>query len=505
MTSCGRASAVLAIMAAVAIAAPDVDAVMAERPERVQEAAWSEEGSAQMDFIQAQPDPRAALEKREALADAHVKEDQASLLLSTDAQALEHLKGEMSLEVVHAKEELARHPRQPSTHAHKAAIIAKKVLLKTTKVQKDQSHEKLAKLKVHEAERLLQDDKKTAAKLASDKKNYKSLKTHLHGAAAHLKGMSKKLSKMDHTLHAPAPPRADNDPISRELGLERDKYRANEHATAEEVEHDKHDVASYETLIQSLTDKLTKAKESYRQSTWNLRKHMRSHAVNEHLFQKYNKKEKGYKKMHALKAGIARQEDNLRLQQMKIRDSKEMLTKSLNKEQSLVGEHARESHAVARKGSRLGFQAAHGHAGQAPVSPAVSAAVDAVSSNLGHQDIAKELAPQIEKLKASGLQGAALKTAIDGLVAKTVKSKVSAAFHHDPHVAQAVRHAAATVQSHRAQHESSLTLAAANKQVDELHRAGQQLASAEHQLDHGLGEDVEEDELIQQLEEQWDA
>ena len=36
----------------------------------------------------------------QALADAHVKEDQASLLLSTDAQALEHLKGQMSLEVM---------------------------------------------------------------------------------------------------------------------------------------------------------------------------------------------------------------------------------------------------------------------------------------------------------------------------------------------------------------------------------------------------------------------
>lgn len=500
MTSCGRAFAVLAIMAAVAIAAPDVDAVMAERPERVQEAAWSEEGSAQMDFIQAQQDPRANLERKEALADAHVKEDQASLLLSTDAQALEHLKGEMSLEVVHAKEEIAQHPRQPSKHAHLAAIIAKKVLLKTTKVQKDQSQEKLAKLKVHEAERLLQDDKNTAAKLASDKKNYKSPKTHLHSGAAHLKKLSGELNKLGKKEDTPSAS-DDKDPISRELGLERDKYRANEHATAEEVEHDKHDVATFETLIQTLTDKLTKAKQSYRQSTWKLRKHMQSHAVNEHLFQKYNKKEKHYKKMHALKAKIARQEDNLRLQQMKIRDSKEMLTKSLNKEQSLVGEHARESHRVAQKGSRLGFHPTQGHAGQAPVSPAVSAAVDAVSSNLGHQDIAKELAPQIEKLKASGLKGAALKTAIDGLVAKTVKSKVSAAFHQDPHVAQAVRHAAQTIQSHRAQHESSLTLAAANKQVDELHRTSQQLASAEHQLDHGL----QESELIQQLEEQWDA
>jgi hypothetical protein len=500
MTSCGHAIAALAIMAAVVMAAPDVDAVMYERPEGVQEAAWSEEGSPQNEMFQAEEDPSVSLQRKEALADAHVKEDQASLLLSTDAQALEHLKGQMSLEVVRAKGEIAAHPRSPSAHAHRAAAIAKQVLKKTSKVQKDQSKERLAKIAVGEAQKLLQSDQQSAATLATDKKKKKNYENHLARAAAKLKGFKKKDSSKADKM----PPTSDDkDPISRELGLERDKYRSSEHTTALAVEKDKHDVAGFETLIQSLTDKLNKAKSSLSLSTAQLRKHMRSHAVNEHLFQKYSKKETHYKKMHALKAKIARQEDNLRLQQMKIRDSKEMLTKSLNNERVLASVGAKRTHRVQRRAARLGVHRQGARAAKSTAapftSPAVSAAVDAVSSNLNHQNIAKELAPQIEKLKASGLKGARLKNAIDGLVAKTVKTKVSAAFKQDPHVASAVRNAAQQVQSRRAKKETDLTLASAKKHVDVLHTAGQQLAHAEHQLDHGL----DEEEMIQQLEEEW--
>merc|ERR1712178_564480 len=47
------------------------------------------------------------LEKQEALADAHVKQDEADLALSTDAQELERLKGEMSIQVIKAKSLIA--------------------------------------------------------------------------------------------------------------------------------------------------------------------------------------------------------------------------------------------------------------------------------------------------------------------------------------------------------------------------------------------------------------
>lgn len=512
MTPCGRAVAALAIMAIVAIAAPDVDAVMAELPEGVPEAAWSEEGSPQLNLFQTEVSPE-SLRRKEAVADAHVREDQASLSLSSDAQALEHLKGQMSLEVIHAKEELAANPSQPSASAHRAAKIAKKVLQQTSQVKKDQSKEKLAKLKVAEAERLLQEEEKTAVSVAQEKAGIKSLKSsHLHKAAGKLKGALGKLTaEADKTYKKGAKnnvkvpdksklpthvqdPATDKDPVSRELGLERDKYRISEHETAKAVEKDKHDVAMFETIIQDLSDKLTKAKSHLMTSRHALHEHMQAHSTSEHLFQKYTDKESHYKTMHALKAKIARQEDNLRLQQMKIRDSKEMLTKSLNKEQDLVSLAAKKQHRFAKPAAGLPSSP------KAPLAtPAVSAAVDAVSANLGHQNIAQELAPKIEALKAKGLKGAALKSAIDSLVAKTVKAKVGAAFQQDPTVASAVRKAARQVQAKRAHATTDLTLASAKKHVSTLHQANQKLQAAENKLNNGL----DEEEMIQQLEEEW--
>lgn len=513
MTPCGRAVAALAIMAIVAIAAPDVDAVMAELPEGIPEAAWSEEGSPQLNLFQTEVSP-ASLRKKEALADAHVKEDQASLSLSSDAQSLEHLKGQMSLEVIHAKEELAANPSQPSASAHRAAKIAKRVLQQTSQVKKDQSKEKLAKLQVAQAERLLQEEEKTAVSVAQEKAGIKSLKSsHLHKAAGKLKGALGKLTaeadktykkgaknnvKMPDKHELPKDvqdPSTDKDPVSRELGLERDKYRISEHNTAKEVEKDKHDVAMYETVIQDLSDKLTKAKSHLMTSQHALHQHMQAHSTSEQLFQKYTTKESHYKTMHALKAKIARQEDNLRLQQMKIRDSKEMLTKSLNKEQDLVSLAAKKQRRFAKPAVAL-----HPNSPKAPLAtPAVSAAVDAVSANLGHQNIAQELAPKIEALKAKGLKGAALKSAIDSLVAQTVKAKVGAAFQQDPSVASAVRKAAQQVQAKRARATTDLTLSSAKKHVSTLHQAGQKLQAAESKLNNGL----DEEEMIQQLEEEW--
>jgi len=521
MAPSARTIVLFSVMATIAIAAPDVDAVMTERPEGVSEAVWSEEGSTNDQLLQAEDsDTGATLRRKQAVAAAHVDEDKASLALSSDAQALEHLKGQMSLEVVHAKQELVQSPDQHSPAAHRAASIAKKVMSQTQTVQKDQTKERLAKLKVHEADQLLAASVYSQQQQANDKKQ--AISSHLERAAGNLakelyrtkgqkktkkkqfkkktfskgKALSKVAGEVSRALDSPTS--RDKDPISRELGDERDKYRQIEHQSAQAVENDKHDVAESETTIQDLADKLAKAKAHLRKGNFALKKHLRQHELTEHLYLKYSAKESHYKKMHALKAQISRQEDQLRLQQMKIRDSKEMLTKSLSKEQALTTFKARREHATHRRAVRVGYSNPQKRLMHA--TPAVNAAVSAVSANLGHQHIAKELEPQIANLKASGLTGEHLKLAIDHLVAKTVKSKVSTAFKNDPTVSNAVRKAARQVQARRSKGTASEAVFAAKHQVMELDDAGRQLHAAESKLDEDRDE---EEEMVQDLEQVW--
>lgn len=519
MASAVQSIVLFAVMATIAVAAHDVDAIMTERPEGVSEAVWSEEYST--DMLQEASDSAETLEQKtlrgkQAVAAAHVNEDKASLALSDDAQSLEHLKGQMSLEVVHAKLELKRQPTKRSAAAHRAASLAKQVMSQTRTVQKDHTNERLAKLKVHEAEQLLAANQY----MAGDKAKEAAVSSHMDRAANALKKLEAKAKahpkkaekEVKEVTEGKDPFKGsssdDTDPISRELGHERDKYRSIEHSSAKAVEGDKHDVAESETTIQDLSDKLAKEKEHLRKGNLALKKHMQQHALTEHLYLKYSSKETHYKKMHALKAQITRQEDQLRLQQMKIRDSKEMLSKSLSKEQTLAAFKVRHERTTAQHASSVGYSTRRPTVGKAAVgkeaiaaTPAVNAAVDAVSANLGHMHIAKQLEPQIAKLKASGLKGEHLKMAIDQLVASTVKSKVSHAFQSDPTVSNAVRKAAAQVRARRSQGTASNAVLAAKDQVTELDDAGRALHAAESKLDSDQEE--EEEEMVQDLEQVW--
>merc|ERR1719399_2770113 len=122
------------------------------------------------------------------------------------------------------------------------------------------------------------------------------------------------------------------------------------------------------------------------------------------MYKKVRQKESHHKKMKALAKKIQKQEDQLKVQKMKIAASKETLNKSMEKKETLEEDHqdsmAKIQHQATKKAKAVGApptsdtKAAVQHL-QKQVhnlengTPAVNAAVDAVSANLSQQDIEK--------------------------------------------------------------------------------------------------------------------
>jgi len=513
----------MALMTVTTITALDTSDVVEELPEGIlsragdallsSESAWSEGASESVsdmliqgmedevdeygediDFLALQS--KSGIEQQQALAELKIVEDKAALQMSGHAQDLEQLKGQMSVEVIKAKADLKQNPRKGSPHAKLAANIAKQVLAKSKVLQSDKTKEKMSKLNVKKASDLMALDKENAKAVAKTKK-----------AAQKQHDKMKAGEKMGAGDDAKIPAKG-SDSVSNELITEMKKWKGLSNEEGKAADDNKNTIATLETSVQSFTEKLAKAKTDLLKSQAELKRHAAKHHNADRMYKVIKQKESHHKKSKALAAKIQKQEDQLRVQKMKIASSKEQLNKSMQKKEVLDDTHTSaisKIHPQAQKKAKT--TGAPGKVNMNPDAkaslqhikkevsnlqqgtPAVNAAVDAVSANLQQQDIEKQLAPKIAKLQTQ-LSGADLKQAVDQLVAATVATKVKTAFTQDPKVAKAVHAAVGQVRVHHARQESTRTqLQAENtlRQVDEasknLEQAGSQF---EAETDSGL-------------------
>lgn len=435
---------------------------------------------------------KSGVEKQQALAEAKIDEDQASLKLSGDAQKLEHLKGQMSIQVVKAKSDLKQAPGAGSPHAKVAAQLAQLVLVQSKLVQKDQSSEKLAKINIKKTSDLIKLDKAAAVK----KKATKAAAAKDHAAMKEAAGGGDDA------------PSAGGDTVSKELLTEMKKWKGLTDTEGKAADDDKDQVATLKTSVQTYTEKLAKANADLLKTKEELQNHAAKHHQASKMYKRVRQKESHHKKMKALAKKIQKQEDELKVQKMKIAASKETLSKSMEKKESLEENHQDSMAKIQQQGTKkakaVGAPPANSDTKAAVQhlqkqvhnlendTPAVNAAVDAVSANLSQQDIEKELEPQIQKLQMQ-LSGADLKRAVDELVANTVATRVKTAFTQDPNVQKAVHSAVQQVKVHHAKQESKKTHQEAEftmKQVDEaskdLEDAGSRFDMETSNSDAGL-------------------
>lgn len=430
---------------------------------------------------------KSGMEKQQALAEAKIDEDQASLKLSGDAQKLEHLKGKMSIQVVKAKSDLKQAPGVSSTHAKTAAKLAQQVLTQSKLVQKDQSNEKIAKINIQKASDLIKLDKVAAAKKMATKK----------AAAADHAAMKKAAAAHSGGNDTPS---AGGDTVSKELITEMKKWKGLLDSEGKAADDNKDKVATLKTSVQTFTEKLAKANADLLKTKEELQRHAAKHHQASKMYKKVRQKESHHKKMKALEKKIQAQEDQLKVQKMKIAASKETLGKSMERKETLEEDHQDSMAKIQQQGTKKAKAA-----GVAPTSettdtktavrhlqkqvhnlengtPAVNAAVDAVSANLSQQDIEKQLEPEIEKLQMQ-LSGADLKRAVDELVANTVATKVKTAFVQDPKVRKAVHSAVQQVKVHHAKQESSKTNQEADLTMKRIEEASKDLEDAGSRFD----------------------
>jgi len=434
----------LASMVIVIMASSDPGAIVEEIPQRALEAesAWNEGGMSLFqsdDTAEVEADllelrSKSPVEKREALADAHVKEDQAALALSTDAQDLEDLKGDMSEQVVRAKAQMAsKNSATSHTTAKKAAALARQVMHKSTIVKADQSKEKFAKDTVKRVAALVveETDDDSAADSSDDKKDASST--------------------------ASATTDSGPDPISKQLLSEAKDYKSVKDKLSASIDKDKKSIATLETTVQTLADKLATAKKDLASTNTHLQQRVAKFARVRQLYSGTTTEEKHHKQTRAIEIKIRKQKEALEVQNMKIANSKEILRKSMDRQAQLEGDKqaavaklpdpADDTTVDADSVSAEAPADADADAAAAPASgPAMSAAVDAVSTSLQNQNLEAELLPQVQKLKEH-LHGAELHKAIDQLVSATVAQKVNTAFESDPSVGSAVQKAVSQVRS----------------------------------------------------------
>jgi hypothetical protein len=442
----------LASMVIVIMASGDPGAIVEEIPQRALEAesAWNEGGMSLFqsgDTAEVEADllelrSKSPVEKREALADAHVKEDQAALALSTDAQDLEDLKGDMSEQVVRAKAQIAaKNSATSHATAKKAAALARQVMHKSTIVKADQSKEKFAKDTVKRVASLVAEDSSddSAADTSDDTEDASST--------------------------ASATTDSGPDPISKQLLSEAKDYKSVKDKLSASIDKDKKSIATLETTVQTLADKLATAKKDLASTNTNLQRRVAKFAKVRQLYSGTTTKEKHHKQTRAIELKIRKQKEALEVQNMKIANSKEMLRKSMDRQAQLEGDKQAavaklpdpaddttvdadtvSAEAPVDADAAAGPGAAAVAAASPASGPAMSAAVDAVSTNLQNQNLEAELLPQVQKLKET-LHGAALHKAIDQLVSATVAQKVNTAFESDPSVGSAVQKAVSQVRS----------------------------------------------------------
>lgn len=356
------------------------------------------------------------LEKQEALADAHVKEDRASLALSEDAQALQKLKGQMTLEVVNAKTLLARKSKKGSAAARRAAALAKRVMRKTRTVKADQAKENAAKKSVKQVASLISEDESASDQESANDTDQDSANDEVMTA-----------KKAEATTPK-------DDPISLQLLTDASKYHAMQVSTASKVEAGKKKVASLETQVQTLKDSLNKARLDFRSERKKLGYHLKEHESARKMYIKISTKEKKHKLTRKLADTIRRQEASLRAQQLQIENSKEMLEKSMSQKALLSEDNQNDqTQEVATPTPRQPLS-------RRPKTTSIDSAVTAVKKDLRSKDIEKELRPEVEKLQKKGLRGKKLHRAIDGLVSQTVSKKVHTAMDK-PAVKSAVKKA----------------------------------------------------------------
>jgi len=403
------------------------------------------------------------LEKIEALADARVKEDRADMLLSADAQDLQHIKGQMTLQVLRAKQLLAKKSKKGATSAKLAAALATKLLAKTHVVKADQAKEKTRKLTLRKVEALVSESGASEDVDANDMEDSDVEDTN----------------KDDETRMPPS----SEDPISVQLLKEANKYKKLQVESSGAVKAEQDQVASLQTTVQTLMDKLVKAKSDLFSTSKLLKQNLGKNDITRKMYQRVTSKEHHHKKTVALERQIRAQEIALQAQKLRMENSKEQLHKSLNQKAELrESPHAKHTLKKVTKSKKgTGVSSA----------PALSAAVDAVSSKLRSKDIEAQLRPQVAELKKT-LKGAKLKAAIDKLVSETVSKKVNSAMSNDPEVSNAVRTAVGKARANNpnkaktkaftpsaAQEESQLTLSKVNDADEALSDISSRLDAAE--------------------------
>merc|ERR1712196_41766 len=236
-----------------------------------------------------------SIEERQAeqnieFAEAKAMSDMGFTQPQTDNLAA--LESQLHLQVAKAKAKLKKGGGGAS--AKKAANLAKKVLALTKKVKKERKVSKVKKVKASK--------KKAASKKAA-------------------KGTIK-------------------DPISLRLSNARSNYMAREKKEGAEVKADEAKVATLTKLIESLTERLAKAKSDLTKTKAALVRHRELHDFDFKAYQKVKAKESHRKKMVLIKAAIRKQRERVRKERDEEEASNEQLQKYEERKRRLVAYHA---------------------------------------------------------------------------------------------------------------------------------------------------------------------
>merc|ERR1719224_127320 len=120
---------------------------------------------------------------------------------------------------------------------------------------------------------------------------------------------------------------AGGDTVSAELKTEMKKWKGLSDSEGKAADDDKDKVATLKTSVQSYTEKLAKANADLLKTKEELQSHAAKHHAASKMYKKVRQKESHHKKMKALAKKIQKQEDQLKVQKMKIAASKETLNK----------------------------------------------------------------------------------------------------------------------------------------------------------------------------------
>lgn len=394
------------------------------------------------------------------------------------AKAKDQMAAQKSSDAPLSKEDSQR----ASDSAKKAGAYAKRLNRQVDKVNVDQSKERFAKKTIKQIELLTSDsDSDSDSDLDNDSDD------------GYGDGDGDGDGDLDDDDAGDSDGGGVPDVISQQLNKEADKYKAVTDQEAQEVKHAKSKIASLQTTVQTLIEKLTKAKSDFASTTIALVRHKAKRTLTKKMYKKIVAKELHHKKTTAIEATIRKQQESLRLQNLKIANVKEQLQKSNLKKKQLQGDRAEavadaagqaytsKGQGMADSNSAVQVMSDPEGGGTAP-SPEMAAAVEAVSQNLNKQDLETELMPQVEALKAR-LTGHALAQAIDKLVSNTVASKVDSAFSDDPNVSSSVEKAVQRIRTKMANKGGRSGIPTPTQVQEEASLAIEKVSNADKALD----------------------